>query len=272
MKSIWTLDEVFDEVAGSGTPRNWTAVIPAAGKGSRLGHPLPKILFPILDRPIAAWIIEGLSEQVHRHVFVLAPEGVDAVEPCLKQELGGNFDIVVQPEPKGMADAIFRARKLVRTPFVLVVWGDQVTLSPRTVDACIRLHEYRGNASLTFPSILKRDPYIHIQRGKDERITGVLETREKPIPYPVGENDCGLFLFSTEILFEILDEALSGRADAGFSTGEINLLPLIPRFDCEPGSVATVRIESEEETLGVNTQADVLRVSEVLARRVSFSR
>ncbi|MCI0668273.1 MAG: hypothetical protein L0Y38_04020 [Methylococcaceae bacterium] len=54
MKAIWTLDEVFDEVAESGMHRNWTAVIPAAGKGSRLGHPLPKILFPVLERPIAA--------------------------------------------------------------------------------------------------------------------------------------------------------------------------------------------------------------------------
>ncbi|MCI0668271.1 MAG: hypothetical protein L0Y43_09495 [Methylococcaceae bacterium] len=106
----------------------------------------------------------------------------------------------------------------------------------------------------------------------DERITGVLEAREKPIPCPIGENDCGLFLFSTGILFEKLEEALSGGTEAGFSTGEINLLPLIPRFDDEPGNVATIRIEAEEQTLGVNTREDVVRVSEVLERRrVSFS-
>lgn len=272
MKPIWTLDEVFDRVSEPATPGNWTAVIPAAGRGSRLGHPLPKILFPILGRPIAAWIIEALKSHVGRYVFVLAPEGVETVKPCLVKELRGNFDIAVQPEPKGMVDAIFSARKWVETPFVLVVWGDQVTLSSRTVEACVRLHEHRSNALLTFPSILKRDPYIHFQRGKDGRISGVLEAREKPIPDPIGENDCGLFLFSGGILFEKLEEALAGTADTGFSTGEINLLPLIPRFDREPGNVMTVRIESEEETFGVNTRDDVLRVSRVLERRASSSR
>lgn len=268
MKSIWTLNEVFDRLGESGTPGKWTALIPAAGRGSRLGHHLPKILFPILERPIAAWIIESLKLQMARFVFVLAPDGVEQVRPCLEQELGANFDIAVQPSPKGMADAIFRAKEWIRTPYVLVVWGDQVTLSPRTVDACIRLHESRANASLTFPTILKSNPYIHFLRDPDERITGVLEAREKAIPDPIGENDCGLFLFSTHVLFQILENALRGAADTGASTGEINLLPLIPRFDLEPGNVATVRVDAEDETLGVNTREDVRRVSEILSRRV----
>ncbi|MCI0668272.1 MAG: hypothetical protein L0Y38_04015, partial [Methylococcaceae bacterium] len=76
-----------------------------------------------------------------RYILVLSPEGVESVRPCVEQEVGENFDIAIQPEPKGMADAIFRARGLVETPFVLVVWGDQVSLSSRTVEACIRLHE-----------------------------------------------------------------------------------------------------------------------------------
>ena len=35
-------------------PREWTALIPAAGRGSRLGYSLPKILFPLMVAPF--WI------------------------------------------------------------------------------------------------------------------------------------------------------------------------------------------------------------------------
>ena len=41
---------------GPVTRDRWTAVIPAAGRGSRLGSDQPKILFPILGRPILDYI------------------------------------------------------------------------------------------------------------------------------------------------------------------------------------------------------------------------
>jgi CTP:molybdopterin cytidylyltransferase MocA len=38
--------------APSVDPSLWTAIVPAAGRGSRLGFDKPKILYPVAERPI----------------------------------------------------------------------------------------------------------------------------------------------------------------------------------------------------------------------------
>ena len=40
------------------SPECWTAIVPAAGRGSRLGFDQPKILFPVAGRPILDWLLE----------------------------------------------------------------------------------------------------------------------------------------------------------------------------------------------------------------------
>jgi hypothetical protein len=61
-------------------PALWTALIPAAGRGSRLGFDLPKILFPIAGATILEWLVHLLKPLSSRFVLVLSPEGAGLVE------------------------------------------------------------------------------------------------------------------------------------------------------------------------------------------------
>src|SRR5258706_10338596 len=104
--------------------QDWTAIIRAAGRGTRLGNAQPKILFPILGKPILEWLIKSLDPFVDRFVFVLSPEGHPQVESVLKSLLKGRYDVAVQPVPNGMADAVRQAKPFVRTRQSIVLWGD----------------------------------------------------------------------------------------------------------------------------------------------------
>ena len=95
-------------------PTNWTAVIPAAGTGSRLGYHLPKVLYPLLDRPILEWVVDAVRTTVSNFIFVLSPEGKVLVEPLLEKLLGEKADIVVQEKPTGMGDAVLLAEDRCR--------------------------------------------------------------------------------------------------------------------------------------------------------------
>ena len=55
-------------------PSRWTAVIPAAGRGSRLGSDRPKILYPVAGRLLIEWLLDFLEPNCSRLVFVLSPE------------------------------------------------------------------------------------------------------------------------------------------------------------------------------------------------------
>jgi bifunctional UDP-N-acetylglucosamine pyrophosphorylase/glucosamine-1-phosphate N-acetyltransferase len=248
-------------------PEQWTAIIPAAGHGSRLGYSQPKILFPLLGRPIMDWVLDALRPTCGRYVFVLSPSGRSQVEPAIMDRLGGSAQVVIQERPTGMGDAVLCAESVVSTPNSLVVWGDQITLSQRTVLRCAALHQNRVGSTLTFPTILKRNPYIHINRSLEGRIIEILQAREQKIIPEVGESDCGLFLFSTMALFLRLRNARQRGVGIGALTKEFNLLQTLPEFESSPFAVQTLRIKDINETLGINTIEDARQAEEILRSR-----
>jgi bifunctional UDP-N-acetylglucosamine pyrophosphorylase/glucosamine-1-phosphate N-acetyltransferase len=251
--------------AGPVEQSRWTAIIPAAGRGSRLGSDLPKILYPIAGRPILSWLADALAPVCAQYVLVLSAAARPVVDPVAREMFGANLEIAIQDQPTGMADAVRIALRSTRTDFALVVWGDQVALRETTVLACAALHEARPNAALTFPTVLKRNPYIDIERDESGRIVRVRQAREGEIEREIGENDCGLFLFTARRLRAMLDSIPgSGR---GALTGETNLLQLLPAFESGPGSVASVRITDADEALGVNTPEDAAAAAKILTAR-----
>src|SRR5471032_471648 len=106
------------------------AVIPAAGRGTRLGADGPKILTPLTDRDtIWSTLHAKLSPLVDHIHLVLSPEGAAAFPP-----LPANVSISTQPAPNGMGDAIVRGYGVWSDyDAVLVVWGDQVFVSTDTL-------------------------------------------------------------------------------------------------------------------------------------------
>ncbi len=245
----------------------WTAIIPAAGQGTRLGYHQPKILYPVLDKPILGWLAELLKPFIARFVVVLAPDAKAHVVPALDTWLKNRYEVVLQTAPRGMADAVWQTKEAVHSPSTLVIWGDQIALTPQTIAAAMALHDSRPHAALTFPTVWRKDPYIHFERDAEQRLTGVYQAREATTRLAEGENDCGLFLFNTERLFAVLQEAMTSGSGKGSKTGEFNLLPLLPRFDKKPDDVATLRISNSEETLGINTPEEAAVLSRILKAR-----
>src|SRR5580693_10118559 len=80
----------------------WTAIVPAAGRGSRLGSNRPKILYPVADRLLIEWLLDFLEPNCGRLVFVLSPEGIAEVQPELERLIPGRDEIVVRETPRGM--------------------------------------------------------------------------------------------------------------------------------------------------------------------------
>ena len=70
-------------------PACWTAVIPAAGRGTRLEFSRPKILYPLGGRPILDWLLDFLVPNCASLVFVLSPEGAGEVTAALEQRIPG---------------------------------------------------------------------------------------------------------------------------------------------------------------------------------------
>ena len=244
-------------------PSLWTALIPAAGRGSRLGFDKPKILFPIGGRTILEWLVDLLGPLCAQFVFVLSPEGKAAVEELTSRLLPGRYRIAVQSEPRGMADAIARGLPLAETHNTMIVWGDQVALEPASLDLAMRVHQGSAEPDATCPTLWRDRPYIHFERDARGRLVQVLQAREGDAMPERGESDCGVFLFRTEALRRMLPDFLDSEVSIGKETRELNFLPMLPMLD----RLISLPIMTEAESIGVNSRADAEYLERHLAAR-----
>lgn len=262
--NMYSLAEINEKYKNDPDLTQWTAIIPAAGRGSRLGYDKPKIMYPIAGRPILDWLIDLLEPQCSKLIFVLSPSGVADIEPTLKKRLANRYEIAIQEEPKGMADAIYKAVPKVDTPYTLIIWGDQVAIRPTTLLSVVKAQQFNDATNMTLPIVEREVPYVHYATDDNGRFTHVLERREGADMPPVGQSDCGLFAFNTKQLQHIFDLEIKQGITYSQGTKEWNFLPMLPKFDEGEDSVVGIRLESLEETIGVNDKNDAAQLEAYL--------
>jgi UTP--glucose-1-phosphate uridylyltransferase len=118
-----------------------TAVIPAAGRGTRM-HPatrsVPKALLPVVDRPAIQWVIEeGMRAGVGRFIVVVNPgvddllfshfEGMEGLEALTGFD-GVTLELVVQEQPLGLGDAVLKAKDAVGDRPFFCMLGDNLVV------------------------------------------------------------------------------------------------------------------------------------------------
>jgi bifunctional UDP-N-acetylglucosamine pyrophosphorylase/glucosamine-1-phosphate N-acetyltransferase len=252
--------------SGSIDLSQWSVMIPAAGRGSRLGFDKPKILYPLAGKTILEWLIERFSPFVSRFVLVLSPDGEPHVRPLAESLLGSRLKIAIQPSPKGMGDAIQRGLTAIDTPRLAIVWGDQPALRPSTIANTLALHSGPLAPAITFPTLWREKPYIHFERDASGRLLRLLQAREGDSMPERGEGDAGFFCFEKDTLAQSLDQMSRLPEGYGASTGEFLLLPGFPLAAQNGLTVLTPSLVSVEESVGVNSPADAEYLDSLLSR------
>jgi len=247
-------NEVFNDES---TPELWTVIIPAAGRGSRLGYSKPKILYPIAGRTILDRLIDLLQSYCREFNFVLSPNGTEDVSLLVSKRLKNRSRVVFQQEPLGMADAIYRAVPYLATPHTLIIWGDQVAIRSETIRTLLKIHQYSPEAKLSLPIVRRKNPYVHYETDSSGRFVRVLERREGAIMPELGNSDCGLFALNTKDLQRIFQQEIGRNIKYGQGTKEWNFLPMLSQLERGGSSVNALKLLSLEETVGVNDINDV---------------
>jgi bifunctional UDP-N-acetylglucosamine pyrophosphorylase/glucosamine-1-phosphate N-acetyltransferase len=256
MARIVDRENALEWLAPAIDPSLWTALIPAAGRGTRLGFDKPKILFPVGGATILKRLIELLEPVCAEFVFVLSPDGAALVGPEIRRLVGERGRVAIQQSPRGMGDAVASGLTELRTDHMAIVWGDQVALKRASLEFSMRLLEGPLRPEAVCPTLVRKAPYIHFERDACGKITRVLQQREGDVLPAEGESDSGVFFFRRNALRGYMEVLKQDRRSTGARTGEFNFLPIFPLVDSVPERLVTARIMSEEESVGVNSPAD----------------
>jgi len=242
-------------------------IVPAAGRGSRLGWNGPKALCPVAGRPMIEFVLRRYSTLVGRIVLVVAPTAMPEFARYL-QTTAAAVECVVQEEPTGMLPAILCAKPVIqalRPDQVWITWCDQIGISGSTVNRLARHMDDVREAALVFPTVRQEPPYIHFARDGAGRVSAVLQRREGDVMPPVGESDAGLFALRRDVFLNDL-VAYDRVAPSGDGTRERNFLPFIPWL-AGRALVGTFELTDAREAVGVNTPDDLHAMEAYLRER-----
>jgi bifunctional UDP-N-acetylglucosamine pyrophosphorylase / glucosamine-1-phosphate N-acetyltransferase len=235
------------------------AVIPAAGRGTRLGLDVPKLLAPIGD-DCTVWTLlrDGLTGCAdHIHV-VISPSSFDVVRSVVTT--GPHHDRIsvgVQERALGMGDAIFGAAEAwMGFSHLLVVWGDQAGLSSQTLRRAIAFHACGSGPRCTLPVVEAERPYVQYV-FRNGSLEDIRQAREGAAVDDRGYSDVGVFLLEVKGLQDAWRQ-YTRIAEAGAVTGEVNFLPFLVYLSRQCGwRFEPVRVADPTEARGINTREDL---------------
>jgi bifunctional UDP-N-acetylglucosamine pyrophosphorylase/glucosamine-1-phosphate N-acetyltransferase len=235
------------------------AVLPAAGRGSRLGLDVPKLCAPI-HNGMTVWSImrPKLLSTVDRIHLIVAPQWKKAFESLLANDPEWNrLSVSVQTEPRGMGDAIFGAYShWADSHTLLVVWGDQIHISNATLHKAIARNRQSAGPSCTIPVVQLDRPYVQYCFDDQDQLQQIRETREGAVCDERGYSDVGTFALDVAGL-DASWRRYSEERIFGARTGETNFLPFLPYLARNGWQVRHVPVSDPLEARGINNAEDL---------------
>ena len=241
-----------------------TALIMAAGQGTRMRSDLPKVLHEICGRPMVAWPILAAKEAGAGRICVIVSPDRD-----LSSALPDGTETIVQPEADGTGGALRAASDVVGdSETVVILSGDHPLVSAPIIDELISTHRETGAAATVMTTEME-DPgsYGRIVRGSDGDIERIVEAKAPgdatPEELAIKEVNAGTYAFAGPSLAEAL-----GRLDNDNAQGEYYLGDVLPMLRESGLKVAAYRAPDPGVNLGINDRADLARVADETRRRI----
>ena len=114
-----------------------TAIILAAGQGTRMKSSLPKVLHKAAGKPMVQWVIDALQEAGVEEKIAVLGHGGDMVEDVLR----GQVQVAWQHEQLGTGHAVMQAiPELENAEKVVVLCGDAPLLSSNTLKEALKIN------------------------------------------------------------------------------------------------------------------------------------
>jgi bifunctional UDP-N-acetylglucosamine pyrophosphorylase/glucosamine-1-phosphate N-acetyltransferase len=235
-----------------------TAVILAAGHGTRMRSRTPKVLHQLCGRPMIDWVIDAVTEAGATHIKVVAnPHHVEVAA-----HLDGRVEIIYQREPRGTANAVQHVpEKDLSKGEVLVVNGDSPLLTGATVSRILAAHrEAGGPATLASVEDSRRDDgrIVRSTTGSFDRIVERKDATDE-MRASINEFNVGIYCFDGKQLVEALKQITNEN-----QAGEYYLTDVFPHLQ----PVTIVRLNDPNEAMGIKDRIRLAIATTVMRRRI----
>ena len=252
---------------------NLDIVILAAGKGTRMGSSLPKVLASLAGRPMLEHVLDSVSQLKKTKLHVVVGHEAQQV----RKTFSGNKKInwIKQTKQLGTGHAVKQATKHIRSNSnVVILYGDVPLISESTISKLAKLAS-KGPALLTFN---KENPtgYGRIVRGSRNKIEAIIEEKDaSPSEKEISEVNSGIMAFKAKDLIRLL-----GKIKNNNKAKEFYLTDTVHEAHLEKLNIQSLSLSDTNEVLGCNTLEElqalekayhILTAKKFLNKGVSFA-
>lgn len=244
--------------------RDFYAAVLAAGLGKRMKSSLPKVLHPILGRPMLQFVLDALKPFPFNERFIITGYQSEKI----REMIGEGYSFVQQAEQRGTGHAVSQLLPFlqVKEGTLLVVPGDMPLLKSSHVEQVLSRAEETNalavvlTAEVEDPSTLGR--VLRSEEGEFQAIVEEVDASKAVLA--IKEIGTSVYAFALPELFRYLS-----RIDANNLQGEYYLTSVLPQMKKE-GRVEIIKV-SDIPQVGVNDRAQLLKCQASL-RSLLFDR
>ncbi len=240
-----------------------TPVILAAGQGTRMKSDLPKVLHPVLGRPLVWHAVHTLKQVTDAKPVIVVGNGAEAVRDLF----GVSADFVHQEQRLGTGHAVMQTVDLLKeqTDYVLISYADMPLLSGDTFNRIIET-QLDHDGPLTILTNLADDPrgFGRVLRDADGNVKAIVEEAHcTPDQLRINELNTSLYCIKADWLWGAL-----GRIPLS-PKGEYYLTDLVSIAVSDGLTVETVTITDQAEVIGINTRVHLAEATALLQERIN---
>ncbi|WP_028024426.1 bifunctional UDP-N-acetylglucosamine diphosphorylase/glucosamine-1-phosphate N-acetyltransferase GlmU [Enterovibrio calviensis] len=231
---------------------NFSAVILAAGKGTRMYSNLPKVLHTLAGKPMVKHVIDTCCSLGAQDLHLVYGHGGDDMKAALAEE---PVNWVLQAEQLGTGHAVNQAASEFKDDEqILILYGDVPLISEQTVE---NLLDAQPNGGIALLTVVLDDPsgYGRIVR-RNGPVVAIVEDKDASQEQKlIKEINTGVMVATGRDLRRWLSALKNENAQ-----GEYYLTDVIAIAHDEGRAVEAVHPESAIEVEGVNNRIQLARL------------
>jgi bifunctional UDP-N-acetylglucosamine pyrophosphorylase / glucosamine-1-phosphate N-acetyltransferase len=242
---------------------NTAAVILAAGQGTRMKSALPKVLHPILGKPMLWYAIQAARAATGADPVLVVGYGAQAVQAAI----GDQARYALQEQQLGTGHAVLQAAEMLRgtAEQVLVITGDMPLMQADTLARLVQAQASHPGP-LTMSSVISADShgFGRVVRGTDSTVQAIVEEAQaSPEQLAIQELNASAYCFQAEWLWETLPHIpISPK-------GEYYLTDIVGIAVAEGLPVQALVMDDLQEFTGINTRIHLAEATAILHRRIN---
>jgi len=241
-----------------------TAVLLAAGQGTRMKSELPKVLHLLCGKPMLWHVLEALKTATTEKPVVIVGHGAEEV----RKYVGDSAECVLQEPQLGTAHAALQAESLLRgkTDYVIVTYADMPLLRGETFKQLLETQRFNAGP-LSLLTVIADDPrgFGRIVRKVDGTVEAIVEEYvATPEQREIQELNVGAYCFKADWLWDALH-----RIEKNPNKGEYYLTDIVELAVKDNLPVQAVMHDDFIETIGINTRVHLSEAEAALRTRIN---